>query len=53
MEVGANVTLATFIDVLGQVKGQAGYEYCSDMIEHLKKVASTPVRNVCSVRLHV
>ena len=46
IDIGANVTLSTLIDLMEQVKGHAGFEFAGDMADHIKRVASTPVRNV-------
>ena len=47
--IGGSVTLTNFIAALEAQSSIQGYSYCAQMARHLKKVASTNVRNVASV----
>ncbi len=48
VSIGANVTLAQFADILGELSTltQEGFAYCKDFREHVLKIANVPVRNV-------
>lgn len=48
LTIGAQVSLKTLIDVFNQYSSMSGFEYLSELAEHVSKVANSPVRNAAS-----
>uniref|UniRef100_A0A1L8DXU8 Indole-3-acetaldehyde oxidase n=2 Tax=Nyssomyia neivai TaxID=330878 RepID=A0A1L8DXU8_9DIPT len=49
IDVGANIPLTEFMQVLTEASAKSGFKYAEEMVKHIDLVANVPVRNVGSV----
>ena len=48
LNIGSQVTLKKLIDIFNTTSSQAGFEYLSELSNHVSKIANMPVRNLAS-----
>ena len=46
LNIGSQVTLKKLIDIFNTTSSQAGFEYLSELSNHVSKIANVPVRNL-------